>query len=132
MVFVLNSGGSLEGPNETFIFLIPKVKSPKLVTNYKPISLCDVLYKIIFKTIANKLKKILPDIISPTHSINIKLLRKIGHMAMKLDMSKAYDRVEWVFLKAVMLNLGFPRDWVKLTMNCTEIVSYSLLVNGTP
>ena len=57
---------------------------------------------------------------------------KHGFMAIKLDMSKAYDRVEWVYLEKLMERMGFCARWVALMMSYVKSVSYSIMVNGEP
>ena len=66
MLDFLNSGSILLEINYTHIVFIPKIKSPERISNYRPISLCNVIYKIISKVLANRLKLILPRLISPT------------------------------------------------------------------
>ncbi|KAH9755242.1 reverse transcriptase domain-containing protein [Citrus sinensis] len=148
---VLNEGGNIAPLNHTYLALIPKVQKPRKVTDFRPISLCNVIYRIIAKTLANRLKKILHVIISPTQStfvpnrlitdnliIGYECLNKIrqskskinGLAALKLDISKAYDRVEWEFVKCTMQKLGFSEKWVKLIMNCITTACFSVLING--
>jgi hypothetical protein len=149
--FFFDTGNLDSHVNSTMIALIPKIKNPKSVTDFWPISLCNVVYKILSKVLANMLKIILPDIIFDSqsafisgrlitdniiaayetmHIMQTRMWSKTGYMGIKLDMSKAFDRVEWSFLEAVMHKLGFADAWVRLVMNCVKSVRYSVVVNG--
>ena len=149
----LNSGNMVPDVNHTNNVLIPKIKSPEKMSDFQPISLCNVIYKIISKVLANRLKQILPQIISPTqsvfvlgqlvtdnvlvayetlHAMHCRNKGKKGSLALKLDISKAYDRVEWPFLHGVMSKLGFPEKWISRVMECVTTPSFSILINGKP
>lgn len=65
------------------------------------------------------------------HTINNRRMGK-GVVVMKLDMSKAYGRVEWSYLKGVMEKVDFCNRWIELIMRCVESVSVSVLLNGVP
>jgi 23S rRNA U2552 (ribose-2'-O)-methylase RlmE/FtsJ len=132
----VNSGVIPTGWNDTMVVLIPKVNNPEKITQYRSISLCNVVYKVISKMLANRMKIILPDVIGENqsafvlgwlitdnilmayecvHSIKNKRGKK-GLCAVKLDMHKAYHRVEWCFLEKMMLKLGFDARWLSLIM----------------
>ncbi|XP_026410193.1 uncharacterized protein LOC113305353 [Papaver somniferum] len=138
--------------NHTNIALIPKVPLAKLVIQYRPIGLRNLIYKILSKTLANRLKPFMNNIISqnqsafiPKRSIsdNIILANEAiysvnhndkveGTAAIKLDVSKAYDKLEWSFLEKVLRKMGLAENWIKLINQCVFTVSYSFLLNGSP
>lgn len=137
--------------NHTNIVLIPKNTHPETISQYRPISLCNFGYKIISKVLANRLKPLLPNLVSQQQSAfiegrqihdNIIIAHEVFHyikhkkkgtkalMALKLDLSKAYDRVRWDFLKDVMFKLGFEEKWINWIMHCVTSVKFSVLANG--
>lgn len=112
---MLSSGHILRKINYTHVTLIPKVNEASMMSQLWPISLCNVLYKIVAKVLTNRLKEVLPFIISTTQSAFIRgplifdnylVVAEVAHymhkrasglnglMALKLDVSKGYDRLE--------------------------------------
>ena len=129
------------------------MKSPQKVTEFRPISSCNVVYRLISKILANRLKRVLDVVIDELqsafvpgrlitdnvlvafetmHCIDQRKKGKKALMAIKLDMSKAFDKVEWVYLETMMRKMGFHERWSSLIMMCVTTVSYSMLINGEP
>lgn len=138
------------GLNSTFIALIPKISKTTSFSDYRPISLCNFLYKIISKIIAERLKPWLSRIISPEqfgflkdtqifdaigaaqegiHSIKDK---KIKPSLLKVDLSKAYDRVDWGYLRLLLLHIGMCGTVVEWILACVTSVNFAVLMNGSP
>ncbi|XP_074298533.1 uncharacterized protein LOC141629427 [Silene latifolia] len=150
---ILNSGRVLRELNRTFITLIPKTDNPEGVSDYRPISPCNVFMRIVSKCITNRVARVMGALVSEEQnafipgrhiSDNILLAHetihrilshkkgKHGRCAFKADMSKAYDRIKWDFLEAVLIRFGFPQKLVLLIMNCVTTVYYEVLLNGSP
>ena len=149
----LNNVNMLPKINHTNIVLISKVKNLEKMFDFRPISLCNMIYKIMSKVLANRLKQVLPYIVSPTqsafvlgrliidnvlvayetlHTMHARKKGKKWTLALKLDVSKAYDRVEWQFLQGIMEKMGFPTLWIERVMSCVTTPTFSILVNGKP
>eukprot|EP00253_Pinus_taeda_P026308 PITA_26308 len=144
------SGTILKSFNSTFLALIPKEENAQTPEKFKPIALCNVIYKIISKFIANRLKPILPNLFSEEQSgyvegrqilDNILLAQEMVHtlqikkkagMLMQLDLSKAFDKVNWNYLEVVLIAFGFDKKWNKWILALIKSSSFSILVNGSP
>ncbi|KAK5772462.1 hypothetical protein PVK06_048751 [Gossypium arboreum] len=148
---LLNGEMEVSPINSTQIVLIPKITNPSNLTHFRPISQCNVIYKIVTKAIANKFRGVIDKCIyearsafvlgrlitdnvlvayGTLYSLKQKKVGKKGYMAVKLDMSKAYDRVEGNFIQEIMSRMGFSQKWIESIMKCMSTVSYLAMVNG--
>lgn len=144
----LRSGRLLAQVNHTLLCLVPKMPIPASVDNYCPITLCNVLYRIISKILANRLKPLLPNLIDFNQSAfingrritdSILLAHELCHnlhtsqgqarMCLKLDLCKAFDTLNRHFLCNTPQCLGFHDKWVGWIQECMS-PTFSLLING--
>lgn len=147
MVTIFFEDGLLEPElNETLITLIPKVPAPE----FRPISLCIVLNKIITKVLANCLKKWLLSLVLPNQASfvagrqitdNVIIAQEVIHtmrgkcgregwMAIKVDLEKAYDRRWWDFIEETLYDVGLPLKFVQAVMLCVSTCSMRVVWNG--
>lgn len=145
------TGKLLKVINVTTLTLIPKVKVPENVSEFRPIACCTMLYKCITKLISERMNSVLPEIVSSNqgafissrsilHNVLIcqdlvkhynRKNMKAGCM-MKLDLKKAYDSVSWDFIQQMLEGVGFPRKFIELVMVCVRTPRFSIMVNGVP
>lgn len=138
--------------NKCFITLIPKVERPETIINFRPITLCNSIYKVVTKILVNRLRPLLDKIVGPCQasflpgrqaSDNIivtqeilhdlqKKRGKIGGMSFKIDLEKAYDKISWEFLEKTLINFNFDRKWISLIMSCVTKGETAILWNGYP
>ncbi|KAL9690969.1 hypothetical protein QQ045_011386 [Rhodiola kirilowii] len=150
---ILNDGVIPPGLNDTLLVLITKQKKViEKMEDLRPISLITVVSRVVAKAIVNRLQLILPEVISTEQSAfvngrlisdNFILAHECAHVikkttrgkkifgSLKLDMSKAYDRMEWRFLKLIMIHLGFAELWVDRIFSYISSVTYCVRLNGS-
>lgn len=132
------------------LILIPKVKDPSQVGDYRPISMCNVIYKVISRILTNRLKPYIAGCISSSQSAfvpgreiseNVILLREVLHsfkspshvnsdFCLKVDLSKAFDRMDWDFLDSIIPLYGIPNQMRKWIMACVRSSEFSIVLNG--
>ena len=151
--FVLNffeTGNLPPETNDALVVLIAKVGKPEKITQFRPISLCNVLFKTITKTMVLRLKRVIGKLIGPAqasfiperlsqdnimivqeafHSMRRKKGRK-GWMLLKLDLEKAYDRIRWDFLADTLIAASFEECWINWIMAYVRDPSMTILWNG--
>ena len=138
--------------NQTYITLIPKKIQPTIPQDFRPISLCNVIYKIISKSLANRIKPHLPNCIHQGQSAfvtgrnisaNIIITQEIIHsfnlkswksnaFILKIDLAKAFDRLEWNFICQALRRKNFNDEFISLIHACISSPSFSILVNDEP
>ncbi|XP_062103545.1 uncharacterized protein LOC133814624 [Humulus lupulus] len=135
--------------HETTLSLIPKVANPSRAVDYRPIAYFSTLYKCMAKLICKRLAVVLLDLVQPNQGAFVKgrsiahnimifqdLIKNYGRTstssrcAIKIDLSKAYDTVDWEFLEDLLKALNFPMKFIGWVMSCVQNTSYSLLMNG--
>ncbi|XP_057449118.1 uncharacterized protein LOC130740498 [Lotus japonicus] len=136
---------------EILLVLIPKVDHPTGVKEFRPISLCNVTYKLITKVLLNRLRPFLNTLVGPMQNSFIpgrgttdnaflaqeiihhmhKSKAKKGTLAFKIDLEKAYDSVSWAFLEETLVLYGFPSMIVRLIMSCVSSSHISIMWNGS-
>lgn len=145
------SGKLLTQLNATNICLIPKVDNPNSLSDYRPISCCNVLYKTITKIVANRVQIVLDYVVGETEAVFVKNRSIVSNILvcqdlvrgyhrdkgpprcmMKIDLCKAYDSLDWSFLRQVPVGLNFPDCVVHWIMTCISSAHYSVLINGNP
>ncbi|VFQ78803.1 unnamed protein product [Cuscuta campestris] len=143
------SGRLLKQINHALVVLIPKVRENPSAKDYRPIACSNVVYKIITKILSNRMARLLPSLLNPAQAASIKgrsivdNILLVHHLVrgyarkrsppcctLKLDISKAYDKISWDFLRNTLQGIGFPPTFVKWVMECVTTASFSLSING--
>jgi hypothetical protein len=136
--------------NSSFLALLPKEPGASSLNRFRPISLCNISYKIMSKIIANRLNPLLNSLILPSqggfvvgHQIwdNFILFQEAIHassargdsvMAIKLNMANTFDRVEHKFLFKVLQKFGFSQKFMDWICSCIDSPWIAPLINGRP
>ena len=146
---IFQNPSEIKRVNHTFLSLIPKQDNQEILAHFRPISLCNVMYKLVTKLIALKLKNLMPKLIGAAqcsfvpgrqstdniliaqevvHSMRIKK-GNVGFMAIKADLEKAYDRLNWDFIRDTLAVVGLPVNLIEVIMWCVSSADMQLIWN---
>ncbi|XP_070002802.1 uncharacterized protein [Nicotiana sylvestris] len=133
MVKAFFSGQQLpKSVTHTNLVLVPKKKEVITFADMRPISLSNFVDKIFSRVIHERLVELLPNIISEEQAGFVKGRSIVENVVIKLDMTKAYDRLSWLFLTKVLSKMGFPKAFIGLIFDLIGNNWYSILINGQP
>lgn len=134
--------------HSTFLTLIPKNDTPSYFDDFRPISPCNSIYKIIAKVIENHIKPILSKLILKEHFAFLegrKIHEAIGvsqeglhslkekrfkGMVYKIDLSKGYDKSDYIYIRILLTHLGFNIYFINWVVCCIYFVSFVVLIKG--
>jgi hypothetical protein len=135
--------------NCTLVTLIPKIEGASTLKEFRPISCCSTIYKLISKILTSRLGKVIGSVVSLNQAafvpgqqlhahvlLAFELMRQYGRQdgvpkcMMQLDMQKAYDMVEWDALETILRELSFPNKFIDWIMTVVRNVTYRFKVNG--
>ena len=146
---ILDSGNMPQEWKEGLIYMIPKTSGQlEELSQWRPITLLNVIYKILAKTIARRLQPYLSELIHDTQTgflqersifdniilfwemVTIAEVQKQDLAVLFLDFEKAYDRVDWDFMEGTLVRMGFPSNWIRGVSALYRNASSSLLFAG--
>ena len=145
-----NSGRILTEVNHTLITLVPKSPNASVLSDFRPISCCNTIYKLISNILANRLQRVIGELISPNQSAFLKgriisavsllaheLVRDFNktmgsRLCLKVDLQKAFDTLNKEFIYYMFHCMGFSHRWIKWIKECLYSASFSIMLNGSP
>jgi len=145
-----NSGRLLTEVNHTLVTLVPKTSNASHLSDFRPISCCNILYKLIANVLANRLQQVIGELISPNQSAFLKdrlisdasllaheLVRDFNNptgnrICLKVDLQKAFDTINREFIFYIFHCIRFSFRWINWIKECLSSASFSIMLNGCP
>ena len=130
--------------------MIPEKRDPQSFADYIPISLCNTLYKIISKSIAKRVhgklalyiskeqhgflngRNIIDAVAIAQEALHSMHTKKLAAAILKIDLRRAYDCIDWSYLRCLLIKIGLNDQCTKWIMVCVEGVNFAILINRSP
>jgi len=143
-----NSGRLLKEVNHTLVTLVPKDTNASLLSDFWPISCCNIIYKIISKVLTNRLQQIIGELISPNqraflkdrldasllaHELDRDFNNPMGsRLCLKVDLQKPFDMVNRELVYYLFHCMGFSNRWINWIKECLPSATFTIMLNGSP